>query len=288
LYPSTGATLRHRLAWKLKYSAWKIRGEMLLRRSGASRASIPPPVLVGATGGSGTRAVARVLGRAGLFMGSNLNFADDAVDFIPFIVRWVPKYLERLSRSESAPELRGMDRDIEIAVAMFRQTIPGTETPWGAKGPRFIYILPQLDRQLSGMRFIHLVRDGRDMAFAPNQSQLNDYGKYLLDPGLSDAPEPVRSIALWDIVNRNAADYGVRVLGERYLRIRFEDLCAEPVSAITQICRFAGAQTTNLSEAVAEIKPQDTTGRFKDHNPQLLEAMTRTATAGLKLFGYIT
>jgi hypothetical protein len=43
------------------------------------------PIVVGGTGGSGTRVVRAVLARAGAFMGVRLNGAGDAMDFEPFL-----------------------------------------------------------------------------------------------------------------------------------------------------------------------------------------------------------
>jgi hypothetical protein len=44
-----------------------------------------PPIVVGGTGGSGTRVVRRMLARAGAFMGVRLNSSGDAMDFEPFL-----------------------------------------------------------------------------------------------------------------------------------------------------------------------------------------------------------
>jgi len=44
-----------------------------------------------------------------------------------------------------------------------------------------------LQAQLPTLRFIHLIRDGRDMAFSEIQNQLRLYGQYLLDSRLTAA-----------------------------------------------------------------------------------------------------
>ena len=65
---------------------------------------------------------------------------------------------------------------------------------------------------LPGFRFLHLVRDGRDMAFSDNQVQLRKHGDAVLGSD-DEAPGAVRSISLWSDVNLRAADYGERKLG---------------------------------------------------------------------------
>lgn len=47
------------------------------------------PRLIGATSGSGTRVFARIVRRAGLFIGTNLNVSEDAVDFGAYSDSWI-------------------------------------------------------------------------------------------------------------------------------------------------------------------------------------------------------
>ena len=74
------------------------------------------------------------------------------------------------------------------------------------------------------------------MALSTNQNQLRKHGPAAPIP--PDLPEAERSIALWGWVNLAAARYGEEHLGPRYLRIRFEDLCASPVEIASEILRF--------------------------------------------------
>ena len=54
--------------------------------------------------------------------------------------------------------------------------------PWGWKEPRSIYLLPFFHQQLPALRFLHVVRDGRDMALSANQNQLRKHGNGLPSP----------------------------------------------------------------------------------------------------------
>ena len=128
-----------------------------------------------------------------------------------------------------------------------------TGRPWGWKEPRSVYLLPFLAAELPGLRFLHVVRDGRDMAFSENQVQLRKHGDAVL--GASDEPEALRSIALWREVNLRAADFGERELGDRYLRIRFEDLCARAGGhACAEVLRFFGLDGDAERIAAEEVQ----------------------------------
>ena len=118
-----------------------------------------------------------------------------------------------------------------------------------------------LDDELPGLRFLHVVRDGRDMAFSDNQVQLRKHGDAVLGPARGE-PEPERSIALWREINLRAAEHGER-LGERYLRVRFEDLAAEPVATARRILAFLGLDGDAERIAAEEVGAPDTIGRWR-------------------------
>jgi hypothetical protein len=47
---------------------------------------------------------------------------------------------------------------------------------WGWKQPRSTLLLPFLDRVLPNLRFMHLIRDGRDMAYSANRTVTELHG----------------------------------------------------------------------------------------------------------------
>lgn len=230
------------------------------------------PVVIGATGGSGTRVVARIAQRGGMFLGADLNRSEDALDFARFSDRWI----DRLERGERPAELVA-----ELRALVARQHADAAGRAWGWKEPRSIYLLPVLDQQLPGLRFLHLVRDGRDMAFSGNQVQLRKHGDAVLGPGRGE-PEAERSIALWREINLRAADRGER-LGERYLRLRFEELAAEPTATTRKIFAFLGLDGEVERIAAEEVGAPDTLGRWRGQEVAALEALAGDALAR---FGY--
>lgn len=122
------------------------------------------------------------------------------------------------------------------------------------------------------------------MALSSNQNQLNKHGEAVL--GRSDEPQAIRSISLWQEINLRAADFGAQVLGGRYLRIRFEDLCARPAEVTGEVLRFFGL--TGDAEAIATevVRPPATLGRWREADPQLQAELTGRAAEALERFGY--
>jgi hypothetical protein len=200
-----------------------------------------------------------------------LNRSLDALDFAAFFDRWVG----REPTPAAAAELRAL---------IARQHADARGRPWGWKEPRSVYLLPLLAAELPGLRFLHVVRDGRDMALSENQMQLRKHGDAVL--GASDEPQALRSIALWREVNLQAADFGERELGDRYLRVRFEDLCAEPAATVAEVMRFFGLDGDAGEIAAAEVKAPASLGRWREADPQLRATLSERAADALERFGY--
>ena len=251
----------------------------------AGIAAPPGPNVIGATGGSGTRVIAKILRAAGMYTGEKLNPYEDAVEFGFYSDRWIDRFVE--SGGEPAAAMREeMTADLRSVLADHLATLPADAAAWGWKEPRSIYLLRFWNETMPGLRFLHFVRDGRDMAFSENQNQLTKHGPAVLGEDLHKAKTPFRSIALWNRVNAAAADFGERELGPRYLRVRFEDLCAEPGPTVAAIYDFFGLEGDAEAVGEAEVRPPDTIGRWELRRKKVIAELIRTGEPTLGRFGY--
>jgi len=238
--------------------------------------------VIGATGGSGTRVVARILREAGLFTGAELNESEDAWKLGEYSDHWINVFLSHRDGSLPADVERAMLDDLGVLLREHCAPLePGR--PWGWKEPRSIYLLPFFHRQLPALRFLHVVRDGRDMALSTNQNQLRKHGDAAPIP--SDLPTPARSIALWSWVNLSAARYGEERLGDRYLRIRFEDLCARPVEIADDIRSFFGL-AGDPAGALDLVAAPSSLGRWRDEPSATIAGLEEIGGRALSALGY--
>lgn len=265
---------------------------------GAPDLPYPQPVVIFGTGGSGTRVLQVLTDHSGYYLGTNLNRAGDALDIGHFMRRWLDRYLSRTDWIEA--ELRGsgesrygyplaMAEDFALTLEEHRHALQDPQALWGWKAPRTILILPFVHELFAGMRAIHLVRDGRDMAYSRNQQQMRRHAPQLLDSGQNDAPEAIRSIAFWARVNMAAATYGERELGPNYLRMRYEDICKDPASAVVELLDFIDSPASRESMqrvAVDKIRPSSSIGRWREHDHAELETLQEIAGEALRKFGY--
>jgi hypothetical protein len=114
--------------------------------------------------------------------------------------------------------------------------------------------------------------------------QLHKHGDAVLAGG--NTSQPLRSIALWSDVNLRAADHGERTMGDRYLRLRFEDLCEEPVAGVETVLRFFGLEGDAERIAADEVRHPGTFGRWRERDPAETGALTERAADALARFGY--
>jgi len=247
------------------------------------------PLVIGATGGSGTRVVARIVRRAGHFIGTNLNASEDSMEFPELYDRWINRYVLRAIAPLCLEEEGLLLRDFTACIERHRSTMPAKSGPWGWKEPRSIYFLPFLDEHWPELKFIHVVRDGRDMAFSANQNQPRKHGPAVLQQELQDAPQPVRSALLWARINCEAASYGEARMPDRYVRVRYESLCSDPRSTITGILRFLGVEDTRPDdEMLREVAPPASIGRWrKMGEPSIVHSIYSVARDALQRFGYL-
>ena len=222
------------------------------------------PLIIGGVGGSGTRAVCNIVINAGYFMGKNLNKSLDSLDFQPFYNFGIRKYLENTDSTEIKTELKQVFLDCVSKHNTYKNSLN-----WGVKNPRFILVIPFLHSIFPKMKFIHVIRDGRDMAFSNNQNQTRLYGDLFVKDLQKE--NPLYNLRYWSIVNKSAFDYGMSELRENYLLVRFEDILEKPKEMTRKIFKFLGSTAIDYSKIISEIASPPTIGRWKLHQEELSE-----------------
>jgi hypothetical protein len=155
---------------------------------------------------------------------------------------------------------------------------------WGWKNPRNMWLIPFYVAVFPHLKFVHLVRDGRDMAVSENKFLLEMHGDRLLGPEWRWREDPVPAqLALWRIGNSRAAESAAEYLADNYRRVRYEDVCLKPVETIAELFRFLGAPANRVPALADSITPSTGIGRWeaedrpelKDVDPQLRETLER-------------
>jgi Sulfotransferase family len=99
------------------------------------------------------------------------------------------------------------------------------KTRYGDKTPSYVLDIPLLAELFPESRFVHVIRDGRDVALS------------LLD--VDFGPRSVGAGAqLWKAHVTAGRDSGRRLNAGRYREVRYEDLLDDPQTAVQSICTF--------------------------------------------------
>jgi len=98
---------------------------------------------------------------------------------------------------------------------------------WGDKTPRYMRAMPRIARALPEARFIHLIRDGRDVALSQRERVID--GENVTMAAMAERWQ--RRI----VAAREGAD---DVRDDVYLEVRYEDLVTETEATLRRICSF--------------------------------------------------
>ncbi len=136
----------------------------------------------------------------------------------------------------------------------------------GDKTPSHIVEVELLSARFPNTRFVHIVRDGRDVT----ASMLT------MDFGASKFSEAARVWRRKTLrAHRDAGALGT----DRYLLVRYEDLVADPATTLTQVCRFIGVEFSPQMLGYHERADELLDGVRHTHH---IQGIRKPPTAGLR------
>ena len=255
-----------------------------------------PPVAIGGVGGSGTRLIAQCLHEMGYFIGHDLNKAYDNLSFT-FLFR----RLEVLIASESEFDelvsiftntMTGRKEFNEKQIALI-DNLALTERPpkpliwsqrrarrlirrarpldttmkWGWKEPNTHLFLDRLKERFKNMKYIHVTRNGLDMAHSANQNQLELWGQNFI--GTEEVEmTPYYSLKYWRIVHQRVQEIG-DTMGSNFLFLNYDDFCLHPEKGVDTLCAFLGVDPN--PDLVSLVKVPGSMGRFKPYGLDIFD-----------------
>ena len=250
------------------------------------------PVFIAGTNGSGTRIYAQLFEMAGVYQGSDMNYAFEPFDIIPTTRPLVPKLMKSTSAAtyevESVPKrLRGkIENGLNGLAEKLRADRPEEFQYWGWKHPRNLYLAPLLLSLFPDCFFVQVLRDGRDMAFARNKADTRAFSRFLLD--VKD-PQPAQCTHFWSKVNCEVAQWCEQHFDKRFVWSRFEDLCARPDVELQRIVDALGLDCRKVSadQCATVVDVPGSLGRWRAAPQELQDALHDVGTEGLARFGYV-
>ena len=262
----------------------------------------PAPVIVFNKSHSGSRMLARLFHAAGIAMGAHLNESWDSLDVLELVeylvTRYYPDYAP-LWRTDTPPDLHLQS----LIDRVFARHLEGTTAgrPWGWKLCETVYILPVLDYCFPDATFVHLLRDGRDVAFCDHKGPDSPFwrkvyfntdrirthqGLRLTAPAYRRRSHLYNAIHWSNSVARGRA-YGA-MLRDRYQEVRYEDLCHDLPGTAVPLLDSIGAPHT--ADAITRMQPDmslASVGKFRRFHPRLVRQVVEIEKPLLLELGYL-
>ncbi len=136
----------------------------------------------------------------------------------------------------------------------------------GDKTPAYVWHLPVLDRMFPRARFIHIIRDGRDVA-------LSHVNVAFLQKRLEEAA------IYWRHAVLAARGYGAALGPERYREVRYEDLLDDPEGTVRSLCGFVDLE---FDESMLRYFERADDLARPAHHPEAHRRLALPPTKGLR------
>jgi len=266
----------------------------LLLGSNASRsatlAAMSPVVLMG-RGHSGTRVLAWMCVHLGVTLGTSgphIEGDPDDVRFTNKIKRLAARNLDVTSPARvREPALRRF----KAAVSAYYAGLGSPSGMWGWKFPETYLIAPYVAGTFPRAKYLHLVRDGRDVAF---KTHLTDNPRHRVGRAVLSAcnalglPEHLRAAASWQYQVDRFDAFREQLPASDVLDLRFEDLCTAPRESAERLSAFLGAPMTDACREYAATGIDTLKiAQYRDQDPRLVDEVERRIGATLRRYRYL-
>ena len=253
------------------------------------------PIAVGGVGGSGTRVVASFFEMLGFNMGSDVNESLDNLTFTLLFKR--PELLpiecnqaeiracigyfiqamtgnngwgddQKIHLNNIAAEPRGVQNDEKLALRLSNILTPSpmhAGLAWGWKEPNTHLFLSTLLEEIPSLRYVHVLRNGLDMAYNANLAQLRLWGKWLLNDG-SNEETPERAFRFWCEANRRVLGLAER-FPEQIFFCNYDKMLMQPSLEIPSLLKrlSLNCETDTIKSMCLDLKVPSSLGIHRKH-----------------------
>jgi len=258
---------------------------------------------------SGGRLLSESFIRNGIQMG---NVHPDTKDTKSFAVRGNDIIRECIESSfeyykiEHAHKLHLQQKMISCINTFVKNEIPFSDQPFGWKFGETLFTAPVLLDAVPTAKVIHLIRDGRDVMlsriparFDPNRfhekfnkliifgdSDINYFKGHSLNEENIENMRTELEFLHWKTVVEYSKMVRQNVGSDRYLEIKYEDLCCHPVTTIQKVFDFIDVPTKQVAlDWISENASTDRIGKWK-HEECLIDFDLNSQSL-LKEYGYL-
>jgi len=274
-------------------------------------------VAVGALGGSGTRVVAEILSRLGVYIGDDLNVSVDNLLYTRLFknVNWYKNSTSKerdnrhlifkkcmigrnLTFSEKVELYKASKSNIYVksSTKYYKKIFLGNQKlkkneyeHWGWKEPNSHIYMENIHRVFKNIKYIYVIRHGLDMAYSKNIQQLVNWG-FLHDIDLNENDDKnkiaVKQLEYWIKSSEKAIQLGNDLFKENFYILNHQNLSLNPSGEIDKLINFLGLSTTEAiyNQVVGLPKIPSTNERYKKED---ISIFSKNQTEKVESFGFI-
>jgi len=265
--------------------------------------AFPPPIILYNKSHSGSRLVAHALRSQGVFLGSDRNVSEDALPILRIVESVVTRYY---------PDYRSLWHGDPADTARLAHTVadafqrhltgydPQRHQAWGWKLCETMYAMPLFDFLFPQAQVVHLLRDGRDVAWTDHVAPELPFwrkvyfgtteikrwrGLEMTDRAYRRRPQVYNALHWTSSVQLGRA-YG-SMLGDRYFEVRYEDVCRDFMGTMQALLGDLGLaeDTAALTRLNADVH-RDSLQKFRTRPGRLRRQVMHIIEPTLRSLGY--
>ncbi len=230
-----------------------------------SRDIFESPVILTGRGGSGTRLISEIAQKLNIFLGNQLNFAGDSLEWVDLIYEYAIKKTIATTRGRLFQEdiggpildkvqdiLEGGDYDLEGS--------------WGWKLPETMLIVPEMMKIFPQAKLVHMVRHPVTSCLRRTHMTSrnnNPVGRAVLrgayqeinrnPKNIETDPEYLHNAVTWLYQVRRVHEFAMNNLSaENYHLVKFEDLLSNPLESSRKLSRFLTGKANEFVRPVVD------------------------------------
>ncbi|MBF0287378.1 MAG: sulfotransferase [SAR324 cluster bacterium] len=249
------------------------------------------PIVLMGRGHSGTRVLSWLCTTLGINLGTSHDLATGDADDQKF-TQQIKKITLNNIKCTKESDVKTKDLYLfQKAVNGYYTRLNCPEQHWGWKFPETYLIGPYIAKTFPQARYIHLVRDGRDIAF---KRHLTDdpkrrLGKKILtDQDGLKKPHHLQAAISWAFQVDNFDHFRQSVTTEQILDVTFENLCLNPRGTAQHLCEFLGLTfTADCEHYIQEQINPGKVGQYLENDPKLVQEVEERIKNTLMRYAYL-
>ncbi len=248
------------------------------------------PVIIMSRGHSGTRLLSWALNCLEIQMGVEENLQTGDVNYTAFTDKIKRIAIDNIGIT-SLEEIREKDSQrFQTAVLDYYSQLSSPSGAWGWKFPETYLIAPYVYNTFPEAYYIHMIRDGRDIAFKTHSTDnpKRKIGRAMLKTfKLEEYPHHLQAAISWANQVDNFDQFRKAVPEMRIFDLKFEDLCLKPVEVLKSLCKFLNLPLTDrCKEFLSSEANVDKVSQFRDNDSSLIKEVEQRIKLTLERYEY--